>query len=82
MIERAYKKYFKRSPNSSEKTTVDNLVEQKKIPFEEILGTIGVEIGITGVNDVFGDLHALNVTVSNQSHVSTSSKSYVGIKIL
>ena len=80
MIDRAYKKYFKRSANSSEKTTVDTLVEQKKIPSEEILGTIGVEIDITGVSDVFGDPHALNVTVSNQSHVSTSSKSYVGIK--
>ena len=62
------------------KTTVGNLIQQKKIPFEEILTTIGVEIDITGIADVVGDPQALNVTVSNQSHVSTSSKSYVGIK--
>ena len=80
MIDRAYTKYFKRPANSAEKTTVGNLVQQKKIAFEEILVTIGVEIGITGVADVVGDPHALKVTVVNQSQVSTSSKSYVGIQ--
>jgi hypothetical protein len=80
MIDKAYKKYFKRAASSSERSAVDSLVQQKKIPFEEILSTIGVEIDITGVADVVGDPHVLSVTVSNQSHVSTSSKSYVGIK--
>jgi hypothetical protein len=80
MVDQAYKQYFNRPANLDEKIKVPQLVQQKRIPFSAILGTISQDFTVTKVTDVAGDPHSVNVTVVNLGPISTSTKTTLVVR--